>query len=99
MTTNVTQITPCENNVKTASEKCSPKNRTSGSSDFATASSRIASDSQTWTSPSIRTGTLPVPDRTPSRVLKSTASSEITVSAKAMPATLSPNQGRSDHDE
>ena len=59
----------------------------------------MASDSQTWVSPSASAGTLPVPEILRTRSLKSAASSEITCSAKAMPATFMAIHGRSDHDE
>ena len=59
----------------------------------------IASDSHTRTSPSISTGTLPVPDTGPTCALKSTALSEITVSSNAMPATFMAIQGRIDQEE
>ena len=61
--------------------------------------SRIASDSQTWMPLSSSAGTLPVPEIFDTRGLKSAASSEITTSSKAMPATFMAIQGRNDHDE
>ena len=61
--------------------------------------SRIASDSQTWMPLSSSAGTLPVPEIFDTRDLKSGASSEITTSSKAMPATFMAIQGRNDHDE
>ena len=61
--------------------------------------SRIASDSQTWTSPWTSVGTLPVPEIFAMRDLKSSALSEITTSSKAMPATFMAIHGRNDHDE
>ena len=66
---------------------------------FSATYSRIASDSQTWTSPSINVGTLPVPDTCSSRCLKSGALSEITSSSNARPATFMAIHGRHDHDE
>jgi hypothetical protein len=50
-------------------------------------------------SPSISTGTLPVPDSFASRGLKSGALSEITVSSNGMPAAVMPIHGRIDQDE
>ena len=59
----------------------------------------MASDSQTWVSPSASAGTLPAAEIACTRCLKSGASSEITCSAKAMPATFMAIHGRNDHDE
>jgi hypothetical protein len=61
--------------------------------------SRIASDSHTAVSPSISTGTRPAPLTAVTRDLKSGASSEMTVSAKAMPATFIASHGRNDQEE
>src|SRR5262249_49797344 len=66
---------------------------------FSARYSRIASDSQTRTSPSIRTGTLPVPDSGPTTCLKLGASSEMTVSANAIFAAFMAIHGRIDQDE
>ena len=66
---------------------------------FSARYSRIASESQTCVSPSIRTGTLPAPLMASSRFLKSGALSEISVSSNAIPATFIANHGRNDHDE
>jgi hypothetical protein len=66
---------------------------------FSARYSRIASDSQTCTLPSASAGTLPVPEILVTRDLKSLASSEITSSSKAMPATFMAIHGRSDHEE
>ena len=53
----------------------------------------------TYVSPSANAGTLPVPEILRTRSLKSAASSEITCSAKAMPAAFMAIHGRSDQDE
>src|SRR4029079_984542 len=66
---------------------------------FSARYSRIASDSHTRISPSIKVGTLPVPDTALSRALKSGASSEITSSSKGMVAAFIAIQGRNDQDE
>ena len=66
---------------------------------FSARYSTIASDSHTWTSASASTGTLPLPETAPTRVLKSTASSETTSSSNGMPATCMASHGRKDHDE
>ena len=66
---------------------------------FSARYSRIASDSQTLTSPSISTGTLPVPECGATCALKSGALSEITISSNAMPAAFIAIHGRNDHDE
>jgi len=59
----------------------------------------MASDSQMRTSPSISTGTLPVPECWPTRALKSGSSSDTTVSSNGIPATVMAIHGRNDHDE
>jgi len=51
------------------------------------------------TSPSISTGTLPVPDTGPTTCLKLGASSEITVSSNGMSVAFMAIQGRIDHEE
>jgi hypothetical protein len=66
---------------------------------FSARYSRIASDSQTRISPSIKTGTLPLPDADPTTCLKSGAFSEITVSSNGMFAIFIAIHGRIDHDE
>src|SRR5262249_18850757 len=66
---------------------------------FSARYSMIASDSQTRTSPSINTGTLPAPLIAVTRALKSFASSEMTVSSKAMPAPFMASHGRNDQDD
>src|SRR4029078_7171409 len=66
---------------------------------FSARYSRIASDSHTRISPSIKVGTLPVPDTALSRALKSGASSEITYSSHASPAPFIAIHGRNDQEE
>src|SRR5262249_12707122 len=66
---------------------------------FSARYSRIASDSQTHTSPSISTGTLPVPDTEPTTCLKLGSSSEITVSSNGILTTFIAIPGRIDHEE
>src|SRR5262249_42436463 len=66
---------------------------------FSARYSRIASDSQTHTSPSISTGTLPVPDTEPTTCLKLGSSSEITVSSNGILTTFIAIHGRIDHEE
>ena len=66
---------------------------------FSARYSRIASDSQTCTSPSISTGTLPVPETGATRALKSGGVERDHLSSKAMPATFIAIHGRIDHDE
>ena len=61
--------------------------------------SRIASDSQTCTSPSISTGTRPAGVTWASRVLNSGVCSGITSSSNGMPATVMASHGRSDQEE
>jgi hypothetical protein len=66
---------------------------------FSARYSRIASDSHTRISPSMRTGTFALPDADPTTCLKLGASSEITVSSNGMFATFIAIHGRIDHDE
>src|ERR1044071_7015952 len=66
---------------------------------FSARYSRIARDSHTRTSPSIRVGTLPVPDTGPRTSLKLGALSEITVSSNGIFATFIAIHGRMAHDE
>jgi len=66
---------------------------------FSARYSRIASDSQTCTSPSASAGTLPVPEIVVTRALKSLASSEMSSSSNGMPATFMAIHGRIDQDE
>ncbi len=63
---------------------------------FSARYSRMASDSQTWMSPSINTGTLPVPETAPTCCLNSSVSKGISTSLKSSPATVIAIHGRND---
>ena len=66
---------------------------------FSARYSRIASDSQTRTSPSASAGTFPAGETFATICLKCGSLSEITCSANGMPATIMAIHGRNDHDE